>query len=92
MPLTIMDTDSQTKMPPPVRSESRPSLRFNPARLSIFAGLFLLNAAPLHAATFEQQRSAVAASLETQSEEAIVALLRSGIEENRPAPAVSLAS
>ncbi len=92
MPLTIMDTDSQTKMPPPVRSESRPSLRFNPARLSMFVGLFLLNAAPLHAATFEQQRSAVAASLETQSEEAIVALLRSGIEENRPAPAVSLAS
>lgn len=44
-----------------------------------------------HAATFDQQRATVAASVETQSEEAILSLLRAGIAENKPAPAVSLA-
>jgi outer membrane protein assembly factor BamD (BamD/ComL family) len=48
--------------------------------------------APLHAATFEEQRAAAAASLETQSEQAILDLLTAGIAENRPAPAVALAS
>lgn len=62
----------------------------SPEHLLALTAFLLL--APLHAATFEEQRSAVAASLETQSEQAILELLTAGIEENRPAPAVALAS
>ena len=51
----------------------------------------LLASAPLHAATFDDQRTAIAASVETQSEEVILNLLLSGIAENQPAPAVALA-
>ncbi len=65
-----------------------------PSTRSIVLLAALLLSAPhhVHAATFEEQRSAVAASLETQSEQAILDLLTAGIEENRPAPAVALAS
>ncbi len=65
-----------------------------PSTRSIVLLAVLLLSAPhhVHAATFEEQRSAVAASLETQSEQAILDLLTAGIEENRPAPAVALAS
>ncbi len=54
----------------------------------------LLLAAPydIHAATFDEQRATIAASVETQTEDAILALLTAGITENRPAPAVALAS
>lgn len=64
----------------------------SPSTTSLVALTALLLSAPLHAATFEEQRATVAASLETQSEQAILALLTAGIEENKPAPAVALAS
>ena len=63
-----------------------------PSTTSIVALTAFILSAPLHAATFEEQRATVAASLETQSEQAILALLTAGIEEKRPAPAVALAS
>ncbi len=62
----------------------------SPEHLLALTAFLLL--APLNAATFEEQRATVAASLETQSEQAILDLLTAGIEENRPAPAVALAS
>jgi outer membrane protein assembly factor BamD (BamD/ComL family) len=61
-----------------------------PTHLLALTAIWLL--APLHAATFEEQRATVAASLETQSEQAVLDLLTAGIAENRPAPAVALAS
>ena len=79
-------------------SPTRPILtslgKMLPSTRSIVLLAALLLSAPhhVHAATFEEQRSAVAASLETQSEQAILDLLTAGIEENRPAPAVALAS
>ncbi len=62
----------------------------SPKYLLALTALFLL--APLHAATFEEQRATAAASLEAQSEQAILDLLSAGIAENKPAPAVALAS
>ena len=56
------------------------------------AGLLLVGASSLHAATFEEQRATIAASIESQSEQAISSLLTAGIEENRPASAAALAS
>ena len=64
----------------------------SPSPTYLVALAALLLSAPLHAATFEEQRATAAASLETQSEQAILALLTAGIEENKPAPAVALAS
>jgi len=63
-----------------------------PSPKHLLALIALLLSAPLHAATFDEQRATAAASLETQSEQAILALLTAGIEENKPAPAVALAS
>lgn len=63
-----------------------------PSPKHLLALTALLLSAPLHAATFEEQRATVAASLETQSEQAILTLLTAGITENKPAPAVALAS
>lgn len=63
-----------------------------PSPTNLVALSALLLALPLHAATFEEQRATAAASLETQSEQAILALLAAGIGENKPAPAVALAS
>jgi outer membrane protein assembly factor BamD (BamD/ComL family) len=54
--------------------------------------LLLLAPCHIHAASFEQQRAAAAASLESQSEEAMLSLLTAGIAENRPASAVALTS
>jgi len=56
---------------------------------SLAATLACSHAAP---ASFDAQRTAVAASVESQSEDAILALLEAGITENRPASALSLAS
>ena len=64
----------------------------SPSTTSLVALTALLLSAPLHAATFEEQRATATASLETQSEQAILNLLTAGIAENMPAPAVSLAS
>ncbi|MFM2170698.1 MAG: hypothetical protein RI957_927 [Verrucomicrobiota bacterium] len=58
------------------------------SHLLALASLILVSA--LHAASFEEQRAAIAASIETQSEDAILSLLKAGIEEDRPAPAVAL--
>ncbi len=44
------------------------------------------------AATFDEQRAAVAASVETQPEPAVLSLLEAGIAECRPAQAAALAS
>jgi len=63
-----------------------------PSSKHLLALTALLLSAPLHAATFEEQRTTVSASLETQSEQAILDLLTAGIAENKPAPAVALAS
>ena len=60
--------------------------------IGYLAGLFLLGAATLSAASFDEQRAAGAASVETQSEDAITNLLKAGIAGNRPAPAVALAN
>ncbi len=45
---------------------------------------------PVSAATFDEQRTAVASSVETQPEKAIISLLKAGIEENRPAQALAV--
>ncbi len=58
----------------------------------MLAGMLLLGSVTLDAASFDEQRSAIAASLESQSEDAILNLLKAGIAENRPAPAVALAN
>ncbi len=63
----------------------------SPSPTTLLALTALLLSAPLHAATFDEQRAAIAASVETQSEDAILNLLKSGIAENKPAPAVALA-
>ena len=63
----------------------------SPKHLAALTAL-LLALTPSQAATFEEQRTTITASLETQSEQAILALLTAGIEENKPAPAVALAS
>jgi tetratricopeptide (TPR) repeat protein len=56
-----------------------------------FAGL-LLGAASVSAASFDEQRTAIAASVESQPEDAITNLLKAGLAENKPAPAVALAN
>ncbi len=56
------------------------------------AALVLLGSAALHAATFDEQRATIAAALESQPEDAILTLLKTGIAENRPAPALALAN
>ena len=58
----------------------------------LFAGFILLGSVLLHAASFDEQRAAISASLESQSEDAMLNLLKAGIAENRPAPAVALAN
>lgn len=60
--------------------------------LSALTACLLLAPCIAHAATFDEQRATVAASVETQSEDAILSLLTAGIAELKPAPAVSLAS
>ena len=59
--------------------------------IGFLTGFLLLGQASVFAATFDEQRATISASLESQSEEAIVSLLKAGIAENRPAPAVALA-
>jgi outer membrane protein assembly factor BamD (BamD/ComL family) len=60
--------------------------------LSALTALLLLAPCHIHAATFDEQRATIAASVESQTEDAILAMLTAGITENRPAPAVALAS
>lgn len=60
--------------------------------IGFLTGLLLLGQVPVFAATFDEQRATISAALESQPEEAIVNLLKAGIAENRPAPAVALAS
>ena len=43
-------------------------------------------------ATFDEQRKAVAASVETQSEEVILSLLKAGLEEQKPTQAFDTSS
>ena len=64
----------------------------SPNYLIALTALLLLVPRHIHAASFEEQRTAVAAAVESQTEDAILALLTAGIAENRPAPAVALAS
>ncbi|MES2982209.1 MAG: hypothetical protein V4727_07845, partial [Verrucomicrobiota bacterium] len=64
----------------------------SPKHLSALTAILLLAPCQIHAATFEEQRATIAASPESQSEDAILGLLTAGIAENRPAPAVALAS
>ena len=59
--------------------------------LSALTAILLLAPCHIHAATFDEQRATVAAAVETQTEDAILSLLKAGITENRPAPAVALA-
>jgi outer membrane protein assembly factor BamD (BamD/ComL family) len=61
-------------------------------KLIALTAILLLGPCHIHAASFEEQRAAAAAALESQSEEAILSLLTAGIAENRPAPAVALTS
>ncbi|MEI6176108.1 MAG: hypothetical protein WCS43_04380, partial [Verrucomicrobiota bacterium] len=56
------------------------------------AALLLLGKTPLYGASFDEQRTTIAASIESQPEEAILSLITAGIAENRPAPAIVLAS
>lgn len=63
----------------------------SPKHLSALTALLLLAPCHIHAATFDEQRATVAAAVETQTEDAILSLLKTGIAENRPAPAVALA-
>jgi len=51
--------------------------------------LLFLTATPIFSATFDEQRKAVAASVETQSEGAIISLLKSGIDEGKPTQAIA---
>ena len=44
---------------------------------------------PASAATFDEQRKSVAASIETQSEKAIISLLQAGIKEGKPTQAIA---
>jgi outer membrane protein assembly factor BamD (BamD/ComL family) len=60
--------------------------------LIALTAILLLGLCHIHAASFEEQRAAAAAALESQSEEAILSLLTASIAENRPAPAVALTS
>ena len=53
--------------------------------LVIFGSL----AVPATAATFDEQRKAVTASIETQSEKAIISLLQAGIKEGKPTQAIA---
>jgi tetratricopeptide (TPR) repeat protein len=46
-------------------------------------------ALPAHAATFDEQRKAVSASIETQSDKTIIALLQAGIKEGKPTQAIA---
>lgn len=46
-------------------------------------------AVPATAATFDEQRKAVTASIETQSEKAIISLLQAGIKEGKPTQAIA---
>lgn len=64
----------------------------SPSPKLLLALTALILSAPLHAATFDEQRATIAASVESQTEDAILAMLTAGITENRPAPAVALAS
>jgi outer membrane protein assembly factor BamD (BamD/ComL family) len=64
----------------------------SPKHLLALTAILLVAPCHIHAATFDEQRAIVAASVETQSEAAILALLTAGVAENRPAPAVALAS
>jgi outer membrane protein assembly factor BamD (BamD/ComL family) len=52
------------------------------------AALFVTGAGCL-AATFDEQRKAVSAAIESQSEDAILSLLKSGIEEGKPTEAIA---
>ena len=53
--------------------------------LVVFGSLAL----PTTAATFDEQREAVAASIDTQSEKAIISLLQAGIKEGKPTQAIA---
>jgi hypothetical protein len=54
-------------------------------------GLLILGslAHPASAATFDEQRKTVAASIETQSEKAIISLLQAGIKEGKSTQAIA---
>ena len=63
------------------------------ALISGLVGINLLVAAhPITAATFDEQRTAIAASPATQSEAAILALLKTGLDEGKPTQAISEAT
>jgi TolA-binding protein len=66
------------------------SYAFRSATVSA-AALFVTGVGCL-AATFDEQRKAVSATIESQSEEAILSLLKSGIEEGKPTQAIAEAS
>ncbi|MGB0328314.1 MAG: tetratricopeptide repeat protein [Akkermansiaceae bacterium] len=56
------------------------------------SGLFVLGVSlvlPLAGATFDEQRKAISASVETQPEKVIVDLLKAGIEEGKPTQAIA---
>ena len=58
---------------------------------SFFIGCFVASAIGASAQDFETQRKAVAASIEAQSEETVIKLLKTGIAEAKPTQASSLA-
>ena len=66
-----------------------PSFRKAISYSAISATAFFLTATPSFAATFDEQRKAVSSSIETQSEDAILSLLKSGIEEGKPTQAIA---
>ena len=67
-------------------------MRTRPFHTFVLAGLFLSGVTAVSAASFDEQRAAISAQVESQSEDAITNLLIAGIAENKPAPAVALAS
>ena len=65
--------------------KERGSMGFRPLAF----GVLLLTAPALSAATFDEQRAVVSASPVTQSEAAIISLLKAGIDEGKPTQAIS---
>lgn len=59
--------------------------------LAVIVSTLLVGGRMATAATFDEQRAAISAAVETQTEETIIAFLKAGIEENRPAQAATLA-
>ena len=69
--------------------DMHPSFRKAISHTAISATAFLLTASPIFAATFDEQRKAVSSTIETQSEAAILSLLKSGIAEGKPTQAIA---